>query len=164
MKVAVFSDTHGNYAHVCTALDSLGDVGHIIHLGDTFDDAEMIEQIVGAPLIKVPGNCDSCASAPLEQLRSIAGRNFFIAHGDRYNVKDGLERLRIKAESVGADIVLFGHTHRPLAETIDGILFFNPGSLSDRCEVRSYGLLRISADSIQAEIIHFDNQQPQPQL
>lgn len=155
MKVAVFSDTHGNYAHVFTALDSLSGVGHIIHLGDTIDDAEMIEQVVGATLIKVPGNCDCCASAPREQLRSIAGRNFFIVHGDRYNVKDGLERLRLKAESIGADIVLFGHTHRPFAETIDGILFFNPGSLSDRCETRSYGLLRISADSVSAEIIPF---------
>lgn len=153
MKVAVFSDTHGDYAHVCTALDSLEDVEHIIHLGDTMDDAEIIEQILGAPLIKIPGNCDCCASAPREQLCSIAGKNFFIVHGDRYNVKEGLERLRLKAESVGADIVLFGHTHRPFAETINGVLFFNPGSLSDRCEVRSYGLLRISDDNIQAEII-----------
>lgn len=153
MKVAVFSDTHGNYAHAVKALDTLKKIGQIIHLGDTMDDAEMMEQATGQSLIKVPGNCDFTASAPRELLRSIAGKNVFMTHGDRYNVKNGLEQLCVKAMSIRADIVLFGHTHQPFIENMNGILFFNPGSLSDRCESRSYGLLHISPQNIRAEII-----------
>jgi hypothetical protein len=28
-----------------------------------------------------------------------------------------------------ADAIVFGHTHRPHAETIDGVLLFNPGGV-----------------------------------
>jgi hypothetical protein len=29
----------------------------------------------------------------------------------------------------GADAIVFGHTHRPFAQIIDGVLLFNPGGV-----------------------------------
>ncbi|MHA1193256.1 MAG: metallophosphoesterase family protein [Promethearchaeota archaeon] len=56
------------------------------------------------------------------------------------------------------DVVIFGHTHRPENETVDGILFFSPGTTSPIdgkfTVVSSYGYLKISEDKIEPEIIH----------
>ena len=41
-----------------------------------------------------------------------------------------LENIKAEGAARGADIVIFGHTHRPVARHEDGIYLFNPGSLS----------------------------------
>jgi hypothetical protein len=55
------------------------------------------------------------------------------------------------------DLIIFGHTHRPVNETQDGILFFNPGTTTPIDNkftvISSYGFLRISKDKIEPEII-----------
>ena len=53
------------------------------------------------------------------------------------------------------DIIIFGHSHVPKNEYIDGVLFFNPGSATDTvfAPYRSYGTIEISKDGgIKAEI------------
>ena len=50
----------------------------------------------------------------------------------------GLDNLRCRGKEVGADIVLFGHTHEPFKEEKNGIILMNPGSIAkpvlrDRC-------------------------------
>ena len=52
------------------------------------------------------------------------------------------------------DIIIFGHSHTPENKKIDGILFFNPGSLTDKdfAPYNSYGILELN-DEIEAKII-----------
>ncbi len=54
----------------------------------------------------------------------------FLTHGHGYGVSMGYDRILEEAESRGADLVFFGHTHRPVNEKIGNIRILNPGSLS----------------------------------
>ena len=54
----------------------------------------------------------------------------FLTHGHRYLVSMDLENIRSEAVSRGADVVFFGHTHKPVAKVVGGVYLFNPGSLS----------------------------------
>ncbi|MBU1888025.1 MAG: metallophosphoesterase family protein, partial [Candidatus Omnitrophica bacterium] len=52
------------------------------------------------------------------------------------------------------DIIIFGHSHVPMNEYIDGVLFFNPGSATDTvfAPYRSYGIIEIENGEVKAEI------------
>ncbi|MCE7029427.1 metallophosphoesterase family protein [Jiella avicenniae] len=80
-----------------------------------------------APVTAIPGNIDHAAwpqdfreTAYVELL----GRRFFVIH-DR-------NELALGPAEAGHDVVIFGHSHRPRQETIDGLLFLNPGSAAPR--------------------------------
>ena len=59
------------------------------------------------PVRFVAGNCDFLADAGREECFSLGGVRLFVAHGDRYGVKYGLERLSYRAEELGARAALF---------------------------------------------------------
>ena len=54
----------------------------------------------------------------------------FITHGNYYGVSIGTSRLQEEALSRKAQIVMYGHTHRPEVDIQDDITILNPGSLS----------------------------------
>lgn len=153
MNILVLSDTHGNYPLAIRAVDEAGPVDHIIHLGDGVDDAVIVEDITGLPMTKVIGNCDFSTSAEIDTTKSLAGHSIFITHGHRYSVKSGLDGLYQKAIDQGASIVLFGHTHLPLIENVNEVLFINPGCLSQSCQTTTYALLSIVSGKVTAKII-----------
>lgn len=153
MRIMVVSDTHGNYLAPLTLLDGM-DVNMLIHLGDEIADAKLLEPLLDIPLLKVPGNCDQGATEPRELIVTIAGKRFFITHGDRYRVKLGLESIARKAAENKVAVALFGHTHRPAVHKKDGILLINPGNLMAGSEAKSYAILTIKDETVSAEIIH----------
>lgn len=153
MKIAVLSDTHGNYPLAARLLDLLGEFDLIIHLGDTSEDAEMVELALERKLVAVPGNCDFRGDLPRQVVLDIAGKKIFITHGDRFHVKSGLDRILQEAKSAGADIVLYGHTHIPGVEVRDGILFINPGTLRESANRKSLAVLHLDGDEAMVEII-----------
>ena len=153
MRVVVFSDTHGNYPLAIRALEKIGVFAQIVHLGDEIEDARIIEELTGQPLLKVPGNCDMGCKDPSELLMEIAGRKIFMTHGDGYQVKSGLSTLWKKAAIEGAEVALYGHTHVAAVTMIEGILFINPGTLSTRSVGASCALLIFSPTEITAEIV-----------
>lgn len=70
-----------------------------------------------------------------------------LTHGHYYQVSLSLNYLREEALQRGVDIVMFGHTHRPLLEQEKGLTLLNPGSISyPRQEGRepSYMVIEIS--------------------
>lgn len=157
MDLLILSDTHGNYPLAVRTLDKAGHVDQIIHLGDEIDDAWLIETITGRPVLKVPGNCDLGAGEAREVSISIGGRTVFATHGDRHNVKSGLAGLLKNAQEKKAEIVLYGHTHVAAVDTIDGILFVNPGSLRHNCRNPSYAVLTITPERVSAEIFPMEH-------
>jgi uncharacterized protein len=132
MRILILSDTHTNYPTALKAVEELAPFDEIIHLGDELEDAVILEQITGRRFIKVLGNCDYMAKGPRELCIGLGSRRIFITHGDRYQVKSGLEKLHKKALAERAHIALYGHSHRASIDTIDGVLFINPG-----CTVKS---------------------------
>ncbi|MBR6518217.1 MAG: metallophosphoesterase family protein, partial [Oscillospiraceae bacterium] len=70
-----------------------------------------------------------------------------VCHGDGYYVKMGLLPLRKRCLAMGADIALYGHTHRQYYEYLEGLYLFNPGSVKPEAEmayIPSYGILDTS--------------------
>ena len=158
MKIAVLSDTHGNYPLAIKMLDRISGLDCIIHLGDIIPDADIIECALDIPVIKLAGNCDSAPEAARELLLNISDRAIFLSHGDVYRVKNGIERIYEKASSVKAGIVLYGHTHVPAIQKKGEVLLVNPGSLKAAAKQQSLALLNILNREVAAEIIMVNGQ------
>ena len=153
MVIAVVSDTHNYKEMVDNVIKSIEDVDMVIHLGDVVEDAKYIAQHFNGRTIYVRGNCDMSSSVPIERVEIIEGKKIFITHGHNYHVKEGLLRLKYKAEEIGADIVLYGHTHIASVEYHGGILFINPGSTSIcRKGKNSIAILEINPNEVNATI------------
>jgi uncharacterized protein len=153
MKILVVSDTHGNYL---APLECMSDeeIELVVHLGDEISDAKELEPLLEIPILKVPGNCDHGAPEPRELTVNLAGRIFFITHGDRFRVKAGIDLLVQKAKQINADVVLYGHTHNPLVSKVEGIFLVNPGTLMAGSTSKSAAIVTISSGKVSTEIIH----------
>lgn len=130
MVIGVLSDSHGYKNKLNAALEQLKDSDIIIHLGDCTSDVNEISKSYSGRIISVKGNCDFTVSVPSDRLEVIEGKRIFITHGHKYGVKYGYSEIKEKAKEVGADIVLFGHTHHSVIFYDYGIFFVNPGSVS----------------------------------
>ncbi|MCJ7744964.1 MAG: metallophosphatase family protein, partial [Actinobacteria bacterium] len=64
---------------------------------------------------------------------------------------------RVASEFREVDCIVFGHTHNALVREIEGVLFFNPGSPTDRKFTRrnTLGILEV-ADRIVPRIIEIE--------
>jgi putative phosphoesterase len=153
MKIAVLSDTHGNYPLAIKMLDRIAGLDCIIHLGDILQDADIIGCALSVPVIKIAGNCDSAPKAANELLLSLRDITFFLSHGDLYRVKSGIERIYEKASAVKAGVVLYGHTHAPVIQKKGEILLVNPGALKEDAVQQSLAVLNIKNSELSAEII-----------
>jgi len=151
MKAIVFSDSHGQVDTMIDIISGNQDVKKIIHLGDLVKDAERLEyEYPDAEIICVAGNNDWYSNQPTERLIELFGIKFFISHGDYYGVKNGLIRITQKARQLGAEVVLFGHTHVPFEGYEGDVLLINPGSISlpARGSRRSYCVIDITSKGI----------------
>ncbi|NTW99257.1 MAG: metallophosphoesterase [Geobacteraceae bacterium] len=154
MKVLVISDTHGSANRAFKIHSRAEPVDAIIHLGDGAGDADLLREALDVPVINVAGNCDPGSNAPRERVWVCEGKRFLLTHGDAYQVKSGLVRLLQRAEGIGADAVLFGHTHQRLLEYHAGLLLVNPGTLSNASHHRSFAVLDITPEGITTQ--HYD--------
>jgi putative phosphoesterase len=152
MKIAVLSDTHGNYPLAVRLLDELADLSCIIHLGDCVADAEIIESAISRELIKIRGNCDTDTCCPREMLLDLRGIKTLITHGDLHGVKSGITGLHAKAAAENARLVLYGHSHLPGIQERSGILFVNPGCIRENSPCKSFSVISISDRRISAEL------------
>jgi putative phosphoesterase len=144
MKILVISDTHGYLDLLPKTLKMAGDIDALIHLGDICDDESVLTEYVSCPIYTVPGNNDWRSRAPRELTVPIAGKTVFLTHGDKYHVSYGLDRLKYRAEEVGADVAMFGHTHVAMLDMSGLPWLMNPGSLSlPRRSVYSFILIDV---------------------
>lgn len=131
MLIAVVSDTHRNKSSILKIRDEIKrrNTDVIIHLGDNVDDIDDIKSGLNCECYNVAGNCDLC-DAPDELLISIENKKIFMTHGHKYGVKFSLSNIFYRGKELGADIVLFGHTHVKLNFEEEGMWVINPGSPS----------------------------------
>lgn len=129
MKVAVFSDSHGSWRGMADVVRSYCP-DQVIHLGDGYDDAmRLAREFPLIPVCAVPGNCDHDCTEPDYKVIKLGGLTFFLTHGHRYAVRYGkLDTLLYAAECSGAQVAMFGHTHRAGYDQIGGIFVVNPGT------------------------------------
>lgn len=132
MKILVMSDSHSAISFMRNCVELIKpDV--MIHLGDHFDDAEVLaEEFPGIPCYQVPGNCDRYRCPPFIpeiRIERIGGVNIYMTHGHRHKVKQYLGALLKDARACGVQLVLYGHTHvADCHREEDGLWVMNPGS------------------------------------
>lgn len=162
MKIAVISDTHiprKSKVFPLKLLEGLKGVDLILHAGDINRDYVLYELEEIAPVQAVAGNTDDDDMVEwLGRKRTVQVGNFRIGliHGDGSSGTT-LERVRKAFEGDAVDCVVYGHSHIPAREVLDDVLYFNPGSPTDKRRQRffSYGLLDITDKGLMASIQYF---------
>jgi len=131
--ILIVADTHGDLSALTAVLRWAGEQGirSGAFLGDGAADLSDATQRSGVPLVwtVVRGNGDHDPRLPGSALMDCGGVKLFLCHGHQHGVLEGPETLASTARAMGADVALFGHTHRPLREKISDLLVLNPGSL-----------------------------------
>ena len=131
MKILVVSDTHGYTENLDRVLEREKNIEMLIHCGDVEGDERYIRERTGAyPCCIVKGNNDYFSDLPKGLVFDIYTYKVMVTHGHNYGVSMSTNGLREEARIRGAQIVLFGHTHRPFIEECSGITLMNPGSLT----------------------------------
>lgn len=130
MKILIVSDTHKRTHNLDAALDRVGPVDMLIHLGDVEGSEDYIRAAAGCPVHMVAGNNDFFSDLPREKEIQIGKYKAFLTHGHYYYVSVGTESIKQEGRARGAQIVMFGHTHRPVIDYTDDVIAINPGSIS----------------------------------
>ncbi len=121
MLIAILSDTHGLLRP--EVLPALAGAAHILHAGDVGDPAILTALETIAPVTAIRGNIDThgpCAQLPATEAVELDGRLFYLVHSSH--------DLDLNPAAAGIACVISGHSHKPLIETRDGVLYLNPGS------------------------------------
>ncbi len=126
VKLGIISDTHGRVPNAVH--DALAGVDHILHAGDVGPVDVLTELEAIAPVSAVLGNTDHGLALPETRVEEFAMHKFLIHH--IVDVSMLSQRVRAMLTEEHPDVVVFGHTHIPFQEEIDGILYLNPGSAS----------------------------------
>ena len=131
MRLLVVSDSHSYLSTLEDILKRERSADLIIHLGDHSDDmSPLTEYTAQKGVIICRGNCDIYGYEYAEQhVFEADGKKVLCCHGHRYYVKNGLYSLYCAAREQRADICLYGHTHAPVIEEMNGITIVNPGAV-----------------------------------
>jgi putative phosphoesterase len=146
--IGLISDTHGLIRP--EALEALQGADLIIHAGDIGKPEVLGALKAIAPVLAIKGNNDIGAWAkPLPDTKLVKSGNtrLFVIHNVRELDCDPVAR--------GYQVVVSGHSHKPLVSTRDGVLFVNPGSAGPRRFKLpvAVGKLFIQNKQVNAEII-----------
>lgn len=127
--IGVISDTHGLLRP--EVFDLFRDVELIIHSGDIGPQSILTELEAIAPVHAVYGNTDRfplVERLPERKSLRISQVRLFVTHQG-----GSPEQMRLRYPEIQqSDLVIFGHTHRPLHIKDQGVIFFNPGSAGPR--------------------------------
>lgn len=158
MKWMIVSDIHGSLEDLKKVFDIFENehMDRLILLGDLLyhgprnplpegynpkEVAVLLNQYKDK-IIAVRGNCDAevdqmVLEFPIQADYSqlyIDGHRFFMTHGHLYN-EDHMPLLN------EGDILMYGHFHKPMLKTVNGIRIFNPSSISlPKAEGKSFGV------------------------
>ena len=164
-RVGVLSDTHlaanGETLGFIAELDRtwFAGVDLILHAGDLID-ADILQAFTCCPTLAVRGNMDPPApNLPDKRVVEVGRARIGLMHGwgACYDLED---RLLKSFQGETLDVLVYGHSHRPVCHRRNGILLFNPGSAADRRRMpyHSVGILDIG-DRIEGRIIPIDRGQ-----
>lgn len=130
MKILIVSDTHGKSENLEIVLEQVAPIDLLIHLGDVEGEEDYIEVIAECPVEIVSGNNDFFSMLPRERELQLGKYKVLLTHGHYYYVNAGIGELQEEAVARDCDMVMFGHTHRPMIDYGKNIITINPGSLT----------------------------------
>ena len=148
MKIGIISDTHlHNYSlELKRLVDTyFGDVDMVMHAGDIVE-MEVLDAFLTKKIEVVAGNMDPASLRnhfPVKKIIKVEAFKIGLIHG--WGSPVGLEN-RISNEFTEIDCLVYGHTHYPVNQIIKKVLFFNPGSATEKrfTKMNTIGILEIS--------------------
>ena len=142
--VGVISDTHGLMRP--EALAALAGSDHILHAGDIGTPGILEALRAVAPVTAVRGNNDRGAWAG-----AIAEREMLALGGAWFYLLHDIAELDIDPRAAGVQVVVAGHSHKPLREERDGVIYLNPGSAGPRRFRLPVAVARVVVDGARLE-------------
>jgi hypothetical protein len=161
MRIGVIADTHiydATQELPAAVRQHFSGMDMILHAGDLVDLA-VIEQLrkLSKKVVAVHGNMDKpevIKKLPAKKVISAAGCRLGMVHGYGHP-RNLAEFVRTQFSEEHIDCFIFGHSHSPMNERIKGILYFNPGSPTDKifAPYNSVGIITLENKNIRGEII-----------
>jgi len=147
--VGLISDTHGLLRP--EVFDVFHGVELILHAGDVGGREILTELRAIAPVQAVYGNTDRPGEPGLvESLDlSLAGLSVHVSHGHEL----GSPTPAKLAARYSADVIVYGHTHKPLIERVHGALVVNPGAAGPRRFELKPSVARLTLASGRSEVV-----------
>ena len=151
LRIGVLSDTHGFLDPRVEKI--FAGVDHILHAGDIGDAIIELELKFIAPVTVVQGNVDAGRHFKLTEIVTLAHKKFLVHH--IVNLWALSETVAHQVARARPDAVIFGHTHKPFAQVLDGVFFFNPGYAGKPKfgAERSVAILQVKDKEIRHEFI-----------
>ena len=151
--IGILSDNHSDWPpHIA---ESLAGVDAIIHAGDIGPYKLVLDMESIAPTTAVLGNTDGDMPINESAVATLGSKKFFVQHiVDPHRLEAS---LREQLKRIEPDVFVFGHTHEPFCETLGGILFLNPGSVTRPRGGTQPSMVRMTIDNgkITPEFIEF---------
>lgn len=159
MRLAIISDTHmprGGRQIPRACLERCAEADAILHAGDLCDVSVLeLLRALGPPVHAIHGNVDG------EAVRRLLPARLQLRLGE---VRVGMthvpgpaigRRGRLRADFPTCDAVIFGHTHMPEHDELDGFQIFNPGSPTERrrAPAHTMGIATIDGTQITFELL-----------
>jgi hypothetical protein len=156
MRIGILSDTHGNFALMRKAADILVNrdrVDRLFHLGDHYQDSQEL-LAYRVPVVAVPGLYDAEyleSSVENQRLEICRGISVLLVH----------DRTTLAADRVrGAQVVLYGHTHRAAIAPETGCVWCNPGhlkALMDKERPPSFAFIEVGGTAVTLAVKSLEN-------
>lgn len=160
VRIGVLSDTHLTAMPDMVDLASFlcagpfADVDLILHAGDIVD-ADFLTLFDPLPIFAVRGNCDPADDAlPVQRIVPIDRFRLGLIHG--WGQASTIETtVHQQFHGAQVDAIIYGHSHQPVCHERNGVLFFNPGSATDRrqADFHTVGKLVVTDGGINGEIL-----------
>ena len=157
-RILIVSDTHRQNDNFFRLLDMYEPFDLVIHCGDVEGSEYAISESAGCPVRMVAGHNDFFSELPREQEFMLGSYKVWLTHGHSYYVSMGNETICKEAAGRDVDIVMYGHSHKPVVEITDDVIAVNPGSLTyPRQEGRrpSYIIMELDEDGEAQFAIHY---------
>ena len=151
MVIGLISDTHNLLRPEAVA--ALRGAELILHAGDVGTSRILDDLRKLAPVQAVYGNVDDPADPHLSKVLNLeaAGVRIHVSHGHEF----GSPTPAVLLKSYDADIIVYGHTHRPLIHRLGSRLVVNPGAAGPRrFDIQpSVGLMTIEGGKVDVRIV-----------
>ena len=155
-KALLISDSHNQNEEMFAVIEHFSDVDAIFHMGDIGNARPLLESRARCLTYVVRGNTDHDFDLPDFVAIDFAGKRVVATHGHRYVDYGGTDALRYFGEENNADVILFGHIHRPVLMRMGNLIICNPGSISrprQRDRECTFAIMCVDGDDI--DIQHY---------
>jgi putative phosphoesterase len=168
MLIGLISDTH--IPEIANAIpprvrEVFKGVDLILHAGDIFVDSVLEELGTIAPVLAARGDDDyPIRDKRMDEVQNLTldGLNIYVIHSSQYFARDLIQHPEKHNLEKAPDVVVFGHTHRDVVQTVGKSLLVNPGSATFpyyQLRLGTVALLTIKAGKAEARIVPlYENQ------